>query len=72
MNITEQQYMTLVRALLNLGGGALVTSGAISGSGLETVSGLIIPLATMLWGFFVHSPQETVKRADQFKAKGVA
>lgn len=70
--ITSEQYMTLVRAMLNLGGGALVTSGAISGSGLETASGIIIPLASMLWGWFVHSPHETITRAEELKHKGLA
>lgn len=72
MNITSEQYMTIVRAILNLGGGALVTSGAISGSGLETASGIIIPLASVIWGLFVHSPKATVERANEIKAKGLA
>lgn len=72
MTITSQQYMTIVRAVLNVAGGALVTSGTLSDSSVETITGIAIPVATAIWSLFVHSPTETVKRADELKAKGVA
>ena len=72
MNITSDQYMSLVRALMNIGGTALVTSGVLSGSGLETASAIILPLASVVWGMFVHSPAATVARAEVIKDKGLA
>lgn len=71
MTITGEQYMSIVRTVLNVAGGVLVTNGTMTDSTVQMLSGIAIPLATALWGIFVHSPAETVKRADELKSKGV-
>jgi len=72
MAITSDQYLSLVRGAMNLIGGALVTSGVVSGSGMESASGIIIPLASLIWGWMVHAPAATVARAEVIKEKGLA
>ena len=71
MTITSDQYMSIVRTVLNVAGGALVTSGSLTSSSMEMVTGIAIPVAMAIWGLFVHSPTATVKRADELKATGV-
>jgi hypothetical protein len=72
MTITSQQYLTILRAILSAAGGALVTSGVISDSTLQAVIGIAMPLGSIVWGLFVHSPTQVVKEAEVVKAKGLA
>lgn len=72
MNITFDQYMNVVRALMNMAGGAAVTAGLISGSAEGTIIGLLPNVAAIAWGIFVHTPAQVVKAADIVKEKGLA
>jgi len=72
MTITFQQYATIIRAVTNYAGGALVTSGVISDSTSQAVIGIILPIASVVWGLFVHSPAAVVAQAEDIKAKGLA
>ena len=68
--ITIEQYMSIVRAILNVAGGALVTSGVTSDSTIASITGIVLPLASMAWGWFVHSPIQVVKQAEVIVQKG--
>ncbi len=72
MTITSDQYMSIVRTFLNVAGGALVTSGTLTDSNVQMISGIAIPVATAIWGMFVHSPAAVVSRAEELKTKGLA
>jgi len=69
--ITSDQFLSLVRSALNIGGGVLVTKGVVSGGDMSTIAGIILPLASMIWGWTIHDPVAVVQRAEQLKAKGV-
>jgi len=69
--MTSDQFLSLVRAGLNLGGGILVTTGAIKGADMTTIAGVVLPLASMIWGWTVHDPVAVVQKAETLKAKGV-
>jgi hypothetical protein len=71
MNITNQQYLTIVRQILSMAGGALITSGAASDSTVQAVIGVAMPLAAMAWGWFVHAPEQVVAQAQVIKQKGM-
>jgi len=71
MAITSDQYLSLVRGALNIGGGILVTKGVLSGGDLGTIAGIIMPLASLVWGWVVHDPVNVVAKAADLKAKGV-
>jgi len=63
--------MTLVRAGLNIVGGALVAAGAVKGDDMTALSAAVLPLASIIWGWTVHTPEATVSRADILKAQGL-
>ena len=69
MNITSDQFLSIMRGLLNLGGGALVTSGVITSSTMATVSGIALNVAGLAWGAFVHTDSQTVKAAQIIQDK---
>jgi hypothetical protein len=69
MNLTIDQFLSLTRGLLNLGGGALVATGVMSGGTMATVSGIVLNVAGLAWGTFVHSDQQTVKAAQVVEYK---
>lgn len=64
--------MSLVRTFLNVAGGALVANGSITGGTMETIAGIAIPLASAIWGMFVHAPTKVVARAEELKKSGLA
>ena len=69
MTLTKEQFQSIIRTVMNVAGGALVTSGTLSSSNLETITGIALPLAMAVWGLFVHTPENTLRRADAIKAK---
>ncbi len=71
MAITSDQFLSLVRGGLNIGGGMLVAKGLVSGTDMATVAGIIMPLASLVWGWTVHDPVAVVAKAETLKAKGV-
>jgi len=58
-----------MRGLLNLGGGALVTSGVITSSTMATMSGIALNVAGSAWVSFVHTDSQTVKAAQIIQDK---
>ena len=72
MAITSDQFLSLVRGALNIGGGVLVTKGVVNGSDMATIAGMVLPFASLVWGWFVHDPVAVVAKADELKAKGLA
>ena len=69
--MTSDQFMSLVRGVLNLGGGVLVSQGIVSSNNMVTIAGVVTGVAGLAWGAFVHAPTQIVKAADTVKAKGL-
>jgi hypothetical protein len=72
VRMIPDQYLTLLRGFLNIGTGALVTSGVISSSNSVTIVGIVMGIAPLAWGLFVHSPTQIVKAAEVVQEKGLA
>ena len=71
MAFTSDQFLSLVRGVLNIGGGMLVTKGVIGGADMTTIAGVVLPLASLIWGWTVHDPVAVVAKANQLKETGV-
>ena len=69
MNSTSDQFLSSMRGILNLGGGALVTSGVMTSSTMATISGIVLNVAGLAWGAFVHTDHQTVKAAQIIQDK---
>lgn len=69
MNITSDQFLSIIRGFLNLGGGVLVSQGVVDGGTMTTVSGVALSVASLAWGAFVHSDHQTVKAAQVVQDK---
>lgn len=65
------QFLSLIRGFLNIATGTLVTSGVLTSSNAMTISGIIMGIAPLVWGFFVHSPTQTIKAAEIVKSQGL-
>lgn len=69
MNITSDQFLSIIRGFINLGGGALVAQGVVSGGTMTTISGIVLNVASLAWGMFVHTDSQTVKAAQVVQDK---
>lgn len=67
--MTEDQFMSVLRGILNLVGGSLVSSGIISGGNLTTIVGIVLGIAMLAWGAFVHTDASTIKASEAVIAK---
>jgi hypothetical protein len=64
MSITGDQFLSIIRGFLNIGGGVLVTHGVVSGGSMTTISGIVLNIASLAWGAFVHSDPQVMKAAE--------
>lgn len=51
--------ISLLRAILKIGGGMLLTKGLVDSSQLETISAGVIAIASVIWGYYhrsTHTP----------------
>ncbi len=67
--INQDQILSLLRSLLAIAGGWLVSKGLLNDSQFATLSGAIMAVAPTIWGILTHTETATVKAAE--RAPGV-
>ena len=70
--MTSDQFQTLIRTLLNFGGGIAVGKGLVTEVDMGSITGLVTMIAAGAWGYFVHTPAQIMKAAETVKEKGLA
>lgn len=53
------QILSLVRAVLNVAGGTAIAKGYADNSNWEAISGGVLALVAVVWGFVHHKEQPT-------------
>jgi hypothetical protein len=54
--MNKDQVLSIVRSVLKVGAGVLVTKGIVDDAGAETIVGAIIGIAGILWGCLHRKP----------------
>ena len=61
--MNQDQFMSIVRALLSLGAGWLVGHGYQSSGDAELISGAVLAIAPVAWGLLAHTDAAKVEIA---------
>lgn len=56
--INKEQFLSFFRHLVTFIGGALVAKGKLDPGSLETITGILVSLAGIVWGFL--APEKTM------------
>lgn len=61
--MNKEQFMSFLRHLITFVGGLIVAKGGLDPSTVETIGGVIITIAGMLWGIFSPDKNITTEHA---------
>jgi len=63
--MTQDQFLSLLRAVLLIAGTFLITTathkGWISGGDWETLTGAVLTIVPLVWSMFAHAPSKSTR-----------
>lgn len=65
--MTKEQFMSILRHVITFVGGLLIANGSMDATSIETIAGVIVSLAGLVWGFM--APEKAPLTAEAVVAK---